>query len=311
MPLRKKTKNIRRTRRHILDVKLRSSQRRSLRFRVAALLLLVLGLVGLGGLALQKGGSQLLQQFIYDNPAFAIHKLDIQTDGVLSTEQLQRWSGVSAEDNLFSLDLKRVQRDLEMVPLIRSASVERALPHTLRIRVAEREPVAEVNFRKPGGLTRYLLDAEGCVMFPLENYELKASTRTNVRYPGLVGVRSSDLQPGQAARSEQVQAALKLVGVFNRSPMVGVERMELIDVRSPGVLSATTDQGTMVTFASESFEPQLVRWRAIHDHGLRIGRRLSTLDLSVTNNLPALWIRTGAAPSSGEADQSPPRKRHV
>ena len=56
-----------------------------------------------------------------------------------SADQLRRWAGVKPGENLFALDLARVKRDLEMVPLIDSVSVERVLPRTLRIRVTERE----------------------------------------------------------------------------------------------------------------------------------------------------------------------------
>jgi cell division septal protein FtsQ len=55
-----------------------------------------------------------------------------------------RWSGVREGENLLGLDLARVKRDLELVPLIRSAAVERVPPNTLRIRVSEREPLARV-----------------------------------------------------------------------------------------------------------------------------------------------------------------------
>ena len=60
---------------------------------------------------------------------------DLQTDGVISTEQLRRWANVRLGDSLFALDLARVKRDLEFVPLVSFVSVERLLPTTLRIRV--------------------------------------------------------------------------------------------------------------------------------------------------------------------------------
>ena len=73
----------------------------------------------------------------------------MQTDGVISVDQLRRWAGVKPEENLLALDLARVKRDLEMVPLVQSVSVERILPRTLRIRITEREPIAQVNVPRP------------------------------------------------------------------------------------------------------------------------------------------------------------------
>ncbi len=52
-----------------------------------------------------------------------------------------------------ALDLMRVKRDLEMQPPIQFVAVERVLPHTLKITITEREPVAQtmVTFVRPGG----------------------------------------------------------------------------------------------------------------------------------------------------------------
>ena len=62
-----------------------------------------------------RGGG--LRRLLYENPAFATHHLDVETDGVIAREQLRRWAGVKLEDNLLALDLERVKRDLELVPV--------------------------------------------------------------------------------------------------------------------------------------------------------------------------------------------------
>ena len=73
-----------------------------------------------------------------------------------------------------ALDLARVKSNLdELVPNIRSVSVERLLPRTLRIRVLERKPIARVflpHLSDEGQLVvqAWLLDSEGAVMMPLE-----------------------------------------------------------------------------------------------------------------------------------------------
>src|SRR6185369_5041854 len=96
-------------------------------------------------------------------PYFAIERLEIETDGVLAPEQLRTWGGVRPKDNLMALDLARVKRDLELVPAIESVIIERVLPGTLRIRVTEREPIAQVLVQQlqgaEGGV--YTLDANG------------------------------------------------------------------------------------------------------------------------------------------------------
>src|SRR6185436_10012060 len=145
----RKAKNRRFERKHVLQVKLRSSQRRQLRLRRAAMLILIPAFLVFGAYAAWKSGDALLSRLVYENPAFAVHQIDTQTDGVLSLEQIRRWAGVRLDDNLLALDLARVRRDLETVPNIKSAAIERILPHTLRIRISEREPIAQFVLPQP------------------------------------------------------------------------------------------------------------------------------------------------------------------
>src|ERR1043165_2330782 len=126
-----------------------------------------------------RGGRWVMNRVGPENPAFAIKEIDLQTDGIISIDQLRRWSGVKLEDNLLALDLSRVKRDLELVPVIESASVERVLPATLRIRVSEREAVAQFIFpqqRTGGPLERgiYTFDSQGYVMLPLDPRQIAA-----------------------------------------------------------------------------------------------------------------------------------------
>src|SRR6187455_3666578 len=144
MWLGRKPKNRRLDRGHVLDVKLRSDQVRASRVRLGALTFGVLFGTVFGFYVLWLAGAWALDKLVYENQAFAIQQIDVQTDGVISTDQLRRWAGVKADENLLALDLARVKRDLELVPLISSVSVERVLPRTLRIRVTEREGVAQV-----------------------------------------------------------------------------------------------------------------------------------------------------------------------
>src|SRR2546430_881071 len=131
----RKIRNRRLGREHVLDVKLRSSQVRAARIRVLALTGGILFGLLLGGYGLWRGVEWGMDKLVYENKAFAIETLDIQTDGSIPPDQLRHWARVRTGQNLFAIDLIRIRRDLEMAPLIQSVSIERILPHTLRIRV--------------------------------------------------------------------------------------------------------------------------------------------------------------------------------
>src|ERR1051326_1903573 len=128
----RKTKNRRFEREHILEVKVESRQLRALRLRLAVRILVRLLGVATVVFILWRGGDWALDEFVFKNPAFAVQEIDIETDGILPKTQLRGCAGVKLGDNLLALDLGRIQRDLEYLPWIQSAAVERVRPHTLR-----------------------------------------------------------------------------------------------------------------------------------------------------------------------------------
>ncbi len=317
MWFKRKPRNRRFERKHVLDVKLRSSQRRQLRLRRAALAVSV-PLFLLFGLYLSwRGGEWLLRRFIYENPAFAIHQIDVQTDGVIALEQIRRWAGVRLDDNLFALDLARVRRDLQLVPNIQSAAVERVLPHCLKIRVSEREPMAQFYFPqvRAAGLPEkgiYLLDPAGYVMPPLEAHQRAMSAPTNEHLPVLIGIPTSDLRPGRQVESAQVRAALSLIEAFERSPMAGVAELKEIDLTVPNLLLVATGQGSEVAVGLSDMDGQFRRWRAVYDYGQKAGKYVAWLDLSVANNVPARWLEAELVPPPPKVIKPPrTRKKHV
>jgi hypothetical protein len=95
--------------------------------------------------------------------------------------------------------------------------------------------------------------------------------------------------------------------------MSGLVEMKSVDVAGTEVLQVTTGQGGLITFAVDRLDEQLRRWRAVHDFGLKNGRIIRTLDLSVANNSPVLWLAADAVPPSLlKPNQSlPNKKRHV
>ena len=314
-----KKQNRRMNRGQILDVKVRSTQRKSARFRLAAISIGVSLAVLLGFFGVWHGGNWVVRKVGPENASFAIKELDIQTDGIISLDQLRRWSGVKQDENLLALDLARVKRDLELVPVIQSTTVERILPGTVRIRVSEREPVAQfiIPQQRTGGAPEraiYTLDSAGTVMLPLDPGQTSSpALHTNAAWPVIAGIQANQFRLGRRVEEPRVQAALKLIDAFNRSPMSSVAELKQIDVSWPDILQVTTSQNSEVVFGLGDFDAQLRRWRAIADLGQRAARHVGTLDLSVSNNVPVCWLDASAVPTATPkpAKPSPYKKKHV
>jgi cell division septal protein FtsQ len=302
MWFKREQKNRRLNRGHLLDVKVRSDQVRATRTRLAAIASGVLFGTVFGLYLFWRTGEWALDKFVYENSEFAIQNIQVQTDGVIAPDQLRRWSGVKPGANLIALDLASVKRNLELVSMIDSVSVERILPRTLKIRVTERKPVAQVNVPRAVAsgeiaVSVFQLSADGFMMQPLDpRLCVVPLSQINGQLPVITGLNVYQLQPGRRVESPQMQAALQLIGAFNHSPMAGLVDLRRIDVSSPQVIVATTGQGSEITFGLDNLEQQLRRWRGIYDLGQSKNKIIASADLAVTDNIPVLWMEPGDAP---------------
>jgi hypothetical protein len=304
---REQNKNRRLHRHNVLDVKLRSDQVRANRARWGLYLFLVTVGPFFGLYLTWRIGEVALNAFVYQNADFAIQQIDVKTDGVIAPDQLRRWTGVKPGANLIALDLAAVKRNLELVSVIDSVSVERVLPGTLKIRVTEREPIAQVNVPRADGangiaVSVFQIASDGAVMQPLDPRLCTVSLhQLNSQLPVIAGLNAFQLQPGRRVELPPVRAALNLIAAFASSPMAGLVDLRRVDVSSPGVLVATTGQGSVITFCMDgredlTFERQLNRWWLTYNQGLRYRKSIATLDLAVANNSPATWMPDSAAP---------------
>jgi cell division septal protein FtsQ len=301
-----------------LDVKLRTSQTRAARMRVVGLGIVAIFSLVVIALVLWRGGQWVMNGLFYENDAFAIQQIDVQTDGVLTPATIRAWAGVKIGKNLMVLDLMRVKRDLELQPPVQFVAVERVLPHTLKLTVSEREPVAQtiVTQLRPGGVMEqavYDFDADGYVMRPLDPRWRTAPPPANERLPILVGVPAAEPEPGKQVTTPQILAALALVCEFDHSPMTGMVELERINVSQPEILQVITSQKAEITFSLSNFDTQLRRWRLIYDQYQKWGKAIATLDLSISNNLPVHWVAAASVPPvlPRALQPSRPKRKHV
>ena len=303
----------------ILDVKIRSHQARAERLRLASSVMGVILGTGAGLFLLYHFGVWILEEGVLRNEAFAVRVIDIQTDGQVPVAELRRHIEVAPGDNLLVFDLGRVKRDLELEPWIAEVVVERVFPHTVRVRVTEREPIARVYAFQPRRIGKGYdpailhVDPAGYVMRPRASSALAAPAPDDEYLPTLAGINTAELVPGQRLESLLAHAALRLIEAFENSPMFGVVELAQVDLTGPDILRVNTRQGTEVTFGVDNFGIQLRRWHSVHQAGLRTGKAVASLDLSITNNLPARWIEASAVPPLHPRTVKPPRlkKKHV
>ncbi len=226
-------------------------------------------------------------KIVRDNPRFAIAQIVVENDGALTPQQVVAFAGVSVGQNLLSLDLDRVRRNLELLPLVRQVEVRRVLPDKLFIRVNERIAVARL--RGPAE-AEFLMDRSGYVMKPI-----RLTDGTVIRpqaagpLPTFTGVSLADVRVGQRAQSEQIYRALELLDRLEQSAAGTMMEVDTIDLSKPRHLTLTTRQRTVVKFDLEDFTQQLRRLSAILTWAMQRQRVVASVDLTVARGVPVAF----------------------
>ncbi len=314
-----KNKNRRNERSQLLDVKLRSQGPHSVGSRLLGLSLAGATLLLLCGFLLWKGWGFAMERLIYSNPALTVQQIVVLTDGVLPADLIQSWAGVKKGENLMSVDLSRVQRQLMLVPSIQSASVIRRPPSEIQLRISERVPIAQVCLYRTTGPEQLLeshvlyLDAEGYVMPHISSATQSVTQLAKRPLASLIGLRATDVPIGQRITLPQAQAALKWVIEFDKTSLSTRVDVLSIDVGNPHTLRVTTEQGSEIIFATQNLEPQLQRWQTVHEWGTKNSKVIGSLDLAVQNYVPLKWLDTSQSPSQKTKLNTPlsSRKKHV
>ncbi|MFJ5924146.1 cell division protein FtsQ/DivIB [Kitasatospora sp. NPDC092948] len=101
----------------------------------------VLVLVALGALVLGALGWTVFFSAALDVRRVAVQGLD---SGQLSQDEVERALGSTAHGPLARVDLERAQQLVAGVPRVAHVEIWRGWPHTLRVKVTERQPVAAI-----------------------------------------------------------------------------------------------------------------------------------------------------------------------
>ncbi|MGK0188296.1 MAG: hypothetical protein ACI9R3_004088 [Verrucomicrobiales bacterium] len=273
---------------HILDVQAYSTRelqiKRSAQFRT---IILCTGLF-LSIVALVSTTRILLNKYIFDNPELKVTRLEVRSDGILSTQQIIKVAQVGKGLGILSLNLGEIRERLVQHPQIREVRIEREFPGTLRIAVEERFAIAwlrsefpQVNPMSSGGI---LLDEDG-VPFVCESLMRE--------YTGLpvVGVsRLQELEPGKRLKNRQVLAALELLHT-SRQALYDLN-LEILAIHSPNPYSivAEYNKGANVTFDLSDLSRQVANLRAATLYSQSINKSIASINLLMKRNIPVIYF---------------------
>lgn len=204
------------------------SGRRTHQLVTASLVCIFAGLSGVVlWMALQKAGEELL----FTNPEYQLTRIDILSDGQrISPSKVKQWAEIEVGMNTHSVNIAKMRTALLRVPVIKSVDVTRYIPNRLEIKISERLPIACLGVHRLLGV-----DQTGYVF-------TVAPTRNAM--PTITGF-VEQISPGTRLQGRLLNA-VEVVDVLNRTPLGGLIRVDVLDVREPDCLLLKLTEGPLV-----------------------------------------------------------------
>ena len=236
---------------------------------VAAGLLLALGLYAF----------HLIEQFLIDDARFALNGTegDVDTLAVLGSVHSSERAieGVFAEDqgrSVYLIPLAERRTSLRAVDWVKDATVARIWPNSLRVRVAERVPVAFIALR---GARYGLIDEDGVIL---------SASKDRFHLPVLAGVQAT---LPIAERKERVRRMLRLTGELGDE----ARKVSEIDVADRDNLKVSVSESGKVVWLMLGDRHFGLRYRNFLSHFEEIGQKLPgalTFDLRLEDRITAV-----------------------
>lgn len=265
------------------------------RQRIALRVLLGVSLSGAFFWVAAEGGD-LWRHAFHHSGDYAVGQFELVTNGVITVPQVVAATGLRPDQNITEIDLGEIRAKLMELPRVSRADVERRLPNHLSIRLEERRPVAWLACAKQGlrafdsrGL---MLDAEG-VAFPCGLVREDYGNLPVINCPD-----ASAITPGRQVPQEVVRHALDLAQRLRRKNWSSPMALEQINIENDFTLVAQMNTDAVLTFLPTGLDRQLARLDAILLKTASAGRRVATVNLQLSRNVPVTLQDTGSATAS-------------
>ncbi len=199
----------------------------------------------------------------------------VETNEILQLVQIQRGS------LMYAVDLTALQRNVESHHYIKSATVERDLPSTIKVTVGERKPIALVN-----GPEMVYLDDEGVVL-------PHSISKALFDLPLISGIPGSvPLKLGSAVEQEDVLEALEVLRTMKLVNREQYYQVSELQVRTGGdLILYTAEGGVPIIFGRGAVADKLLRLEAfwnniVRDRGTQ---NLQYVDLRYEDQIVVRW----------------------
>jgi cell division protein FtsQ len=207
------------------------------------------------------------------SPLLAVDRVAVVGARHVSSADVEEVTGLGASHNLLLVSTGEIEEQVETLPWVAAAKVDRLLPGTVRVRVTERRPSVVLVV----GDDRWLLDRGGHV--------LERASAGETKLPVLAGAAVAVVEEGRRVPDEEVGDAL----VAWRS-LDGRLRDQVVGVLAPTSerISFSLEDGTQIRFgAAEALRAKNEVLSALLTQMKAEGRSAAYIDVRVPTS-PAI-----------------------
>jgi cell division protein FtsQ len=304
-PPRNRRTPARSSRSQLLDVRVRqSTARRQRKSRVFGVVFGVTLWVGIAVGAVY-GFREITNRFFLQNPEYNLRVVDAQLDDLMSKDEALRLSGLTLGTNIFRLDLGAAEQAFRKIDQIKTVTIERDWPDTIRIKLTKRVPVAWLakagdNFSADRAL---LLDTDGGTMKP---YRVEPEYW---RMPVIFATDPALIQQGDVLAVADLKSALDLLTARAARPN-SLLSIRSIDITKGYALEVIDASKAKLTFSPQDPGTQLDRVQKLLENCRETGRQLDTVNLIPKKYTPVRFMLVSLQDDNTESpsESKPTRK---
>jgi cell division septal protein FtsQ len=191
------------------------------------------------------------------------------------------------QTNLWGLNLPQIKRDVEKLPYVSSATVERHFPDRVVIKIVERVPVVKIFAINDDLGTRemFYLDRECVVLKPRDN-----EPPPSPPLPEVIGLVNAEVEPGVRLEQPALTKALQILEAINHISTLNTSiDIRTIDLSQPLAIRLVTTRDMVVTFRLDYIDQQLARLDTILNRFSSDARTIHTVDLTPDRYVPVTF----------------------
>jgi|GEM_PF-569323 len=147
--------------------------------------------------------------FFQNTHIFGKNSIIVQGNKFLSVNDILQSADIVNIKNIFKVNLKEVEKKLEMHPRIKEVYVKKKLPNYLVIKIKEREPVALINIKKDFLYKIYEVDNDGYIIG-------EGDRISNYNLPIITGLESDNIILGVKIKDDGILNLLKILDRINK-----------------------------------------------------------------------------------------------